>query len=73
MELCDLSGKLENRRAGKRSVRTLRRMTGHAGLNRVAGLGRTLAAGRYVFTIKAANGVGTATRVLSLHVTARRA
>jgi hypothetical protein len=61
------------RRSGKRTVRTVRRMTGHAGLNRVTGLGRGLATGRYILTLKAANGVGTATRVLSLKVTARPA
>ena len=59
------------RRSGKRTVRTLRRLTGHAGLNRVTGLGRTLSAGRYIFTIKAANAEGAVTRVLSLRVMAR--
>ena len=59
------------RRAGTTRVRTVRRLSGRAGLNRVSGLARGLASGRYLFTVKAANAQGTSSRVLSLVVVAR--
>ena len=60
------------RRAGTRRVRTVRRFTGQAGTNRVTGLARGLAAGRWVYTLKASSGQTTVTRVFSLVVAARR-
>jgi hypothetical protein len=60
------------RRAGTRRIRTVRRLAGRAGVNRVTGLARGLAAGRWVFTIKAATAAGTATRVLSVLVARAR-
>ena len=60
------------RRAGTTRVRTVRRLSARTGSNRVTGLARGLAAGRWIFTVKAAGSQGTATRVLSLVVAARR-
>lgn len=60
------------RQSGKRRVRTLRRLAGRAGRNRVTGLGRGLAPGRYFFTIKATTAEGSAIRGLALRVAARR-
>jgi hypothetical protein len=60
------------RRSGTRRVRTLRRLTGKAGRNRLTRLGRGLAPGSYFFTVRAANANGAATRTLALRVAARR-
>jgi hypothetical protein len=60
------------RRSGTRRVRTLRRLTGRAGRNKVSGLGRGLAAGRYLLTVRAATADGSAAKTLGLRVAARR-
>ena len=66
------SVRVTRRRLGTRRVRTVRRFSGRAGRNRVRGLSRRLAPGRYRFTIRASNRDGSATRGLTLRVSARR-
>jgi hypothetical protein len=56
------------RKAGTRRVRTVRRLAGKSGRNRVTGLGRSLASGRYLFTIKATTADGSSARTVSLRV-----
>jgi hypothetical protein len=60
------------RRAGTRAVRTLRRMTARPGRNRVPGLARGLAAGRWVVTLRAADADGAVVRTLALRILDRR-
>ena len=63
--------RLTMRKSGTRRVRTLRRLTGKPGRNRLTGLGRGLAPGSYLFTLRAANANGSASRTLGLRVAAR--
>jgi hypothetical protein len=60
------------RKSRTRRVRTVRRLTGKAGLNRVTRLGRGLAPGTWLFTVRAATADGAATRTVALRVAARR-
>ncbi|MDX6672498.1 MAG: hypothetical protein QOI91_2861 [Solirubrobacteraceae bacterium] len=60
------------RRIGTRAVRTLRRMTARPGRNRVPGLARGLAAGRWVVSLRAADADGAVVRTLALRILDRR-
>ena len=62
----------ERSTSGTRRVRTLRRLTGQAGRNRVSSLGRGLAPGRYFLTVTAANAEGSVSRALGLRVARRK-
>jgi hypothetical protein len=60
------------RRLGTRRVRTLRRLSGRAGRNRIAGLGRGLAPSRYLLAVSAAFAGRAITRTAVLRVLAPR-
>jgi hypothetical protein len=60
------------RRIGTRAIRTLRRTRARPGRNRLSGLGRGLSVGRWVVSLRAADGDGAVVKTLALRVIARR-
>lgn len=60
------------RRSGTRRVRTIRTLRGRAGRNRIAGVGRGLAPGRWFVRVRAADGDGATARTVALRVLPRR-
>ncbi len=60
------------RRAGTRRVRTLRRLAGRPGRNAVRAIGRGLAPGRWLVTVRASDADGATARTLLLRIAGRR-
>jgi hypothetical protein len=62
------SVRITARRTGSRGVRTLRRLAARPGRTRVGGLGRGLAPGRWLLTVRATDSDGASLRTLALRV-----